>query len=64
MVPIETKNLKSLEYLKKKNKIRRWEPDGCDCKLCKIFVSDLGYVNLVSLWDICLAVRMGKFCLI
>ena len=46
MVPIEMKNLKSLEDLKK-NKIRRLEPDGCDCKLYKDFVSDLGYVNLV-----------------
>ena len=29
------------------NKIRRWEPDGCDSKLCKDFVSDLGYVSLL-----------------
>ena len=27
MVPMEMKNLKSLEDFK--NKIRRWEPDGC-----------------------------------
>ena len=33
MVPIEMKDLKSLEGFK--NKIRKWEPDGCDCKLCK-----------------------------
>ena len=45
MVPMEMKNLKSLEDFK--NKIRKWEPDGCDCKLCKDFVSNLGYVNLV-----------------
>ena len=31
MVPMEMKNLKSLEDFK--NKIRKWEPDGCDCKL-------------------------------
>ena len=32
------------------NKIRRWnlmEPDGCDSKLCKDFVSNLGYVSLL-----------------
>ena len=45
MVPMEMKNLKSLEDFK--NKIRKWEPHGCDCKLCKGFVSNLGYVSLV-----------------
>ena len=44
-VPVELKHLKNLEDFK--NKIRRWEPDGCDCKLCKDFVSNLGYVSLV-----------------
>ena len=29
MVPIEMKTLNSLKDFK--NKIRRWEPDGCDC---------------------------------
>ena len=33
MVPMEMKNLKSLEDFK--NKIRKLEPDGGDCKLCK-----------------------------
>ena len=45
MVPMEIKNLKSLGDVR--GQIRRWEPDGCDCKLCKDFVSNLGYVNLV-----------------
>ena len=35
MVSLEMKNFKSLEGFK--NKIRRREPDGCDCKLCKDF---------------------------
>ena len=61
MVPMEMKNLKSFEDLK--NKIRKWEPDGCDCKLCKDFESNLGYVNLVCLWDIRLTVGLRKFCL-
>ena len=39
------KDLKSLEGFK--NKIRKREPDGCDCKLFKDFVSNLGYVSLV-----------------
>ena len=45
VVPVEIRNLKSLEDFR--NKIRRWQPDGCDRKLCKDFVSNLGYVNLV-----------------
>ena len=45
MVPMKIKNLKSLEDFK--NKIRKWEPDGFDPKLCKDFVSNLGYVSLV-----------------
>ena len=45
MVPMEMKNLKSLEGFT--NKIRRWEPDECNCKLHKDFVSNLGCVNLV-----------------
>ena len=36
-------NLKSLEDFK--SKIRRWESDGCDCKPCRYFVSNLGYVK-------------------
>ena len=61
MVPMEMKNLKNLEDFK--NNIRKWEPDGCDYKLCKDFASNLGYVNLVRLWDIRLTVGIRKFCL-
>ena len=32
-------NLKSLADFE--NKIRRWEPDGYDCKLCKDFASNI-----------------------
>ena len=56
MVPMEMKCLKSLEDFR--NKIRRWEADECDCKLCQVFVSNLGYVNLVWLWDISLTIRI------
>ena len=62
MVPMEMKNLKSLKDFK--NKIKRLEPDGCDCKLCKDFMSNLGYVSLVWLWYIRLTISILKFCLI
>ena len=42
MVPMKMKNL-SLENYRNKN--RRCEPDGYNCKLCKD-VSKLGYVSL------------------
>ena len=45
MVPMEIKNLKNLEEFR--NKIRRWKPDRCGCKLSKDFVSNLGHVSLV-----------------
>ena len=45
IAPMEMKNLKSLEDFK--TKIREWEPDGCDCKLCKDIVPSLVCVSLV-----------------
>ena len=56
------KKLKSLEDFK--NKIRRWELDECHIKLCKDFVSKLGYVNLVGVLDIGLTVRIRIYGLI
>ena len=62
MVPMQMKDLKNLEDFK--NKTRRCKPDGCELKLCKDFVSNLGSVSLVWLWDIRFTVRIRKFCLI
>ena len=62
MFSTEMKNLNGLKDFK--NKIRKWEPDGCDCKLCKDFISNLGYVNLVCLWSIGLTVSIRKFGLV
>ena len=45
IVPMEMKSSKGLEDFK--NKIRRWESGECNSKLCKDFVSNLGYANLV-----------------
>ena len=43
MVPMEIRRVLKIF----KNKIRKSEPDGCDCKLCKDFLSNLGYISLV-----------------
>ena len=34
MIPIEIKNSENLATFT--NKIKKWEPIGCDCNLCKI----------------------------
>ena len=42
LVPIEIKNSKSLEIFK--NKIKIWKPTSCPCRLCKLYISNLGYI--------------------
>ena len=39
MIPIEIKNLKSREDYKRD--VRKWEPNECDCELCKGFIPSL-----------------------
>ena len=45
MVPTDIKALSSLELFKEK--IRKWEPKECHCKLCKNYVHNIGYVNVL-----------------
>ena len=42
LVPSEIKMSTSL--LQFKEKIKRWKPEGCMCRLCKIYVKDLGFI--------------------
>ena len=42
LVPDEIKNLKSLPEFK--NRIRNWKPEGCTCRLCKVFIPNLGFL--------------------
>ena len=42
LVPAEIKNSKSLSVFK--TKIKEWKPLGCTCRLCKIYIKDLGYL--------------------
>ena len=42
LVPIEIKNSDSLELFIRK--IRRWKPQSCPCRLCKNFVTNLGFI--------------------
>ena len=42
LVPEEIKTSKSLPAFK--DKIKDWKPLGCTCRLCKIYVKDVGYL--------------------
>ena len=42
LVPEEIKESKTL--LSFKERIRKWKPTGCTCRLCKIYVQGLGYL--------------------
>ena len=42
IVPEDIKNSGSLTRFKEK--IKNWEPNGCTCRLCKLFVHNLGFI--------------------
>ena len=42
LVPMEIKQAKSLSDFK--YKIKQWKPTGCTCRLCKIYIHDLGFL--------------------
>ena len=43
LLPNEIKNSKSLcEF---KNKVIKWKPQGCTCRLCRNYIFNLGFLN-------------------
>ena len=42
LVPEDIKSSKSLTEFKAK--IEKWRPDGCTCRICKVFVNGLGFL--------------------
>ena len=42
LVPQNIKDEISLKMFTQK--IRKWRPDKCPCKLCKLYIKDLGYL--------------------
>ena len=44
IIPSSIKKSKSLHLFRKE--IRKWKPDKCPCRLCKIYVKDLGFVEV------------------
>ena len=43
IVPNEIKLAKNLVLFKEK--IRKWEPKGCHCRLCKVYVHGVGHID-------------------
>ena len=43
-VPDDIKHSDSLDIFK--DKIRKWKPFSCPCRLCKTYIADLGYVSV------------------
>ena len=41
-IPFEIRNKKSFESFKWE--IRKWKPTDCPCRICKIFIPDLGFI--------------------
>ena len=44
LVPKEIQKCKSLSAFK--NKIKAWKPLGCTCRLCKVYIKNIGYVQV------------------
>ena len=45
-MPSELKESTPLNEFKKK--IKTWKPENCACKLCKIYIQRIGYLQVVS----------------
>ena len=44
-IPSEIQNNKSLEGFKRE--IKKWKTADCPCRICKIFIPDLGFVQVI-----------------
>ena len=43
LVPQDPKNSTHLEF---KGKIKHWIPSGCDCRLCKVYIHQVGFIEI------------------
>ena len=43
IIPSNIKNIETLSTFQ--SEIKKWKPVGCMCRLCKIYVHDLGFIN-------------------
>ena len=47
-LPSETRESRALEIFK--DRIKNWKADKCNCKLCKTFIANLGYIQLAHFY--------------
>jgi len=45
LVPVEFKSFSLSRFTKK---VRKWKPNRCPCRLCEIYIKDLGFVKVSS----------------
>ena len=45
LIPLELKKLRTLSKFKKS--IRLWKPEKCPCRMCKTYIQDVGFINVV-----------------
>ena len=46
ILPLQLKKLPTLK--KFKPAIRQWTPDKCPCRICKFYLSGVGFINVVN----------------
>ena len=42
IIPPEIKAIKSLKGFNEK--IKKWKPNDCPCRICKVFISNVGFI--------------------
>ena len=42
MLPDDYKDIDNLKTFK--NKIKKWKPENCPCRLCKVYINNIGFV--------------------
>ena len=45
-IPSHLKEIDSLKNLK--NAIKKWKPESCSCRLCKIYIQNIGYMQVYA----------------
>ena len=46
MVPSNIKDVSDLDKFKKA--IKQWKPEDCPCRLCKVFVQNVGFLEKIT----------------
>ena len=49
LIPKELREVQSLIEFKKK--IKLWKPDNCPCRICKIYIAGLGFIDNIEYRD-------------